>query len=225
MASSSYHHGRLREALVEEAIAAARESGPSGLGLRELARRVGVSHNAAYRHFAHREDLVGEVAAHAMDRLVAAMRARLDELDGPDAQDGLDPVVRARLRLAAVGRAYVEFALAEPGLFRVAFTADPRGAVAGAMLTEGPYLVLCQVLDEMVEVGFLAPPARVGADVTCWSLVHGFSVLNLDGPLAGATPAERATALEQLLLAVDRSYAASTGRRDTLPAQALRLSP
>lgn len=222
MTGSSYHHGRLREALVEEAIAAARERGPAGLGLRELARRVGVSHNAAYRHFADREDLVAEVAAHAMERLVAAMRVRLGEVD--EVADA-EPVLGARLRLAAVGRAYVEFALTEPGLFRVAFTADPEGAVAGAMLTEGPYLLLCQVLDEMVEVGFLAPQARVGADVTCWSLVHGFSVLNLDGPLAGAPPAARAEALEQLLLAVDRSYAASTGRGDTLPRQALRLSP
>ncbi len=67
MTTARYHHGNLREALVAAAVDAAREKGPDGLAVRELARRVGVSHNAAYRHFADREALV-EVVAEARPR-------------------------------------------------------------------------------------------------------------------------------------------------------------
>lgn len=204
MAASSYHHGNLREALIEAAVEAARAHGPEGVGLRELARRVGVSHNAAYGHFAHRDDLVAEVSARAMAQLVEAMQRRLDGV-GPGA-----PVLRARRRLAEIGRAYVAFALAEPGLFRVAFASGPKGDAAGQLFA-GPYILLGQELDNLVDVGFLSPEARVGADMTCWSAVHGFSVLSIDGPLSLAGSDERAQALDQVLVALDRSYATTTG--------------
>ena len=61
MATTPYHHGNLRDALVEAAVDVVREGGPEALSLRELARRVGVSHAAAYRHFADREALVDVV--------------------------------------------------------------------------------------------------------------------------------------------------------------------
>ncbi|MEZ5192680.1 MAG: hypothetical protein R2734_09275 [Nocardioides sp.] len=85
-----------------------------------------MSHNAAYRHFSHRDELLAEIASVAADRLEAAMRRRLDELEEPDH-------VGWPNRLAEVGRAYVEFALAEPGLFAVAFSdAGPGHAQAGS---------------------------------------------------------------------------------------------
>src|SRR3954468_3129329 len=116
-AVSSYHHGNLRPALVEAAAELARVSGPDGVVLREVARQTGVSHNAAYRHFADRDELLAEVAALGMAQLEQAMRDRLA------AVRTRDPVQRARRRLRATGRAYVEFALAEPGMFEVAFAA------------------------------------------------------------------------------------------------------
>ena len=75
MATTPYHHGNLRDALVEAAVDVVREGGPEALSLRELARRVGVSHAAAYRHFADREALVDVVAERALEGLVSRSTA------------------------------------------------------------------------------------------------------------------------------------------------------
>ena len=209
-AAASYHHGNLREALIEAAIDVARERGPDGLALRDLARRVGVSHNAAYRHFADRDALVDEVAGRGLAALTAAMQARLAV-----AERVVDPVLRARRRLAAAGHGYVDFALAEPGLFKVLFTSyptPPDGAVgADGASEQDPFVMLNACLDDLVSVGFLAPAARVHAEITCWSTVHGFAVLHVAGPMRTASPADREAALVVTLTAIDRGYAASTG--------------
>lgn len=207
VSDTAYHHGHLREALVEAAVTAAREHGPEGLAIRDLARRVGVSHNAAYRHFANRDDLVTEVAGRVMERLASAMLTRLN---GVDTQD---PVLRARRRLAETGRAYVDYAVAEPGLFRLAVASLSTVTAASSYPERDPLQLLGQVLDDLVEVGFLAAEARVDAELTCWSAVHGFSVLSIDGPLRRADEAERSSALDRVLVAIDRSYAATTGAR------------
>lgn len=199
MTTARYHHGHLREALAEAAVAAAREHGPDGLAVRELARRVGVSHNAAYRHFADRDALVDVVAEVALAGLVAAMERRLGAVDQPD------PVRRARERLIATGAGYVDFALAEPGLFRVLFTAYPEVPAADDDLTD-PYGMLNAALDHLVEVGYLAAERRPGAEITCWSAVHGFAVLCTEGPLRAVPDADRDAALVVLLETLDRSY-------------------
>src|SRR5919202_94781 len=98
----------------------------------KASRRVGVSHNAAYRHFPDREALLSAVRDRCADALAAAMQARLEAI-GP--QDGTPE--RAFGRLEATGRGYVDFALGEPGLFRTAF------AGKGAPDTgSGPYGLL-----------------------------------------------------------------------------------
>lgn len=205
MASTPYHHGNLREALVDAAVEVVRECGQDGLAVRDLARRVGVSHNAAYRHFANRDDLVAEVAGRVMQQLVEAMERQVA------AVDATEPVLRARRRLAAVGRAYVEFAVAEPGLFRLAFSSYAVVAAATPPTERDPYALLGRVLDDLVDVGFLATEARESADLTCWAAVHGLAVLTTDGALRGADEAKRSFALRQLLDTIDRSYGASTG--------------
>src|SRR3954466_8852272 len=88
-----YHHGNLRAALVQTGVGLARTSGPDGVVLREVARRTGVSHNAAYRHFADRDELLGEIASLAAGQLEEAMQRRLDEVEEED------PAQRSRARL------------------------------------------------------------------------------------------------------------------------------
>ncbi|HSF37917.1 MAG TPA: TetR/AcrR family transcriptional regulator [Nocardioides sp.] len=208
MTRAPYHHGNLREALVEAAVEVVREAGPEGLALRELARRVGVSHAAAYRHFADREALVDAVAERAMDALLAVVHDRLA------AVDETEPVARARRRLVQIGVGYVDFAVAEPGLFRLLFTAYPDPPEGKDPDGEDPYSMLNAALDELVAVGYLDPRDRPGAEVTCWSAVHGFSVLNVEGPLRGMAAPDRDAALTSLLLGIDRGL----GRRGEWPA-------
>jgi AcrR family transcriptional regulator len=179
-----YHHGSLHSALVEASVALAREGGPDRVILREAARAAGVSHSAAYRHFADREALLAEVSAYARNELAAQMLRRVNSAKGP------------RRRLRAVGTAYIDFALTEPGLFRTAFTSHPatfRDAEDDRATTgEGPthtttgaepFEVLGQVLDEANTAGLLDPALRPGAEIAAWSAVHGLAGLLLDGPL------------------------------------------
>jgi AcrR family transcriptional regulator len=179
-----YHHGSLRSALIEASIALAREGGPDRVILREAARAAGVSHSAAYRHFADREALLAEVARFARKELAAEMRRRVNRAKDP------------RRRLRAVGTAYIDFALTEPGLFRTAFTShpatsrdteedgetDPEGPSHDTAIAD-PFDVLGQVLDEAQAAGLLDPRRRPGAEIAAWSAVHGLAGLLLDGPL------------------------------------------
>ncbi|CAM3647122.1 TetR/AcrR family transcriptional regulator [Nocardioides zeicaulis] len=222
MSSSRYHHGHLHEALVEAGVAAVREAGPDGVALRDLARRVGVSHNAAYRHFADREALMGEIAGAGMEALADAGRSRLEAVEEPD------PVRRARLRLRELGRGYVAFARAEPGLFRVAFAdhpaldtapdtaPDPDSTPAVDATTEvregeGPFGQLAACLDDLEAVGFLDPGSRPGAEYTCWAAVHGLAMLLVEGPLQRLPDAEALPIVESVLAALDRGLGAGTG--------------
>jgi AcrR family transcriptional regulator len=196
---NTYHHGNLRAALVEAAADLARAKGPDGVVLREVARQTGVSHNAAYRHFTDRDELLSAVAGLAMDKLEEAMLRRIE------AVGSADPRTAARARLREVGRAYVAFALSEPGLFEVAFAGRPPDPDAPPVPpTGGPYGVLGRVLDELVDAGELAATRRQGADVVCWAAVHGFSMLYLHGPLRETPPELREGPLDLLLDTVAR---------------------
>jgi AcrR family transcriptional regulator len=101
-AKRRYHHGNLKQVLLDSAVALIAEVGFQAFTLRELARRAGVSHNAPYRHFEDKEDLLGAVAAQGFDRLTASMT---------EAMAGGRTAVE-RLRLA--GQGYVKFALSWP---------------------------------------------------------------------------------------------------------------
>jgi AcrR family transcriptional regulator len=200
---SSYHHGNLRTALVEAATELARERGPEGVVLREVARRTSVSHNAAYRHFADREALLAATAEIGMALLADAMREQVARVRTKDPQEA------ARQRMRAVGRGYVQFALAEPGLFETAFAgAEPKGTDPyGSSAADGPYGLLSQALDEAMEQGAVSRERRPGAEVLCWSAVHGFAKLHLHGPLRAVPARQRDEALELMLDRIGQALA------------------
>ena len=185
----AYHHGNLRAELLRTAVDLAREEGPSGVVLREVARRAGVSHNAAYRHYADREELLVATAEAGQDELSRAMANRAARVRGGD------PADRSVRRLREIGKAYVLFAVREPGLFATAFAAT----VERPSDQPGPYELLSTALDEMVACGTLSPARREGAEVACWSAVHGFALLHIDGPLKDVPARERDRQLEAML--------------------------
>lgn len=192
--SAPYHHGNLREELVRQAVALAREKGEAGVVVREAARNAGVSHNAAYRHFKDREALLLAVAQVGMAEMAARMRESAAKSVRGTAQQ------KAKARLRAIGRAYVEFALAEPGLFGIAFSAAAAGQPEQVEeVVAGPYQMLSEALDGMVEAGVVTPKRRVNAEMLCWPAVHGFAALHLEGPLVMSSEEERSAALEDML--------------------------
>jgi len=199
-----YHHGNLREALVDAGVQLARTGGPAAVQLRVASREAGVSHNAAYRHFANQEDLVAAVAVRCMHQLGLLMLERMQTVTARG------PVRRAQARFEAVGRAYIDFARAEPGWFRTAFSSarphsvsDPaKEAEPGEFIS--PYQLLSERLDELVEVGAITRARRRGAEYAAWSSVHGISSLMLDGPLRYLPEAEAQSAIGVVLTSVGR---------------------
>jgi AcrR family transcriptional regulator len=180
-----YHHGNLRQALLEAGLELTRSGGAAALVLRDVTRRVGVSPNAAYRHFADRVSLLRAVAEQIQHSMADRMRA-FDLPGSPGSGDGSPE----RRRLRAVGLGYIAFALAEPGWFDTAF------ANVGSLLTTSPGApaplpleMLLSALDGLVATGELAAERRPGAEWPCWSAVHGFAMMALHGPLQ-ARPAD-----------------------------------
>lgn len=179
----------MREGLIAAGLELARTGGPDAVVLREATRIVGVVPNAAYRHFADRDELLAAVCAAAMAELGARMAAEVARVPGErgdaDAAFG---------RMAAVGTAYLEFARREPGWFATAFAVPEQHPYFVAEGESGadrtPLGQLRTVLDELVEVGLLDARRREGVEFPVWSTVHGLAVLIEQGPLRAAPDAD-----------------------------------
>jgi AcrR family transcriptional regulator len=158
----------LRRALLAEASELARAGGPDSVTLREVARRVGVSPAAIYRHFPDREALLGEVAGFARRDLARRMLDEVERVDEPDLR------ARSIRRFQAIGRGYLRFAEDEPNLLAAAFLPiQPRDAAEDP----SPWHVLATALDELVASGAMPLDRRDGAETIAWSAVHGFATL------------------------------------------------
>jgi AcrR family transcriptional regulator len=191
--------GAVRDGLVAAGLELARVGGPDAVVLREATRMVGVVPNAAYRHFADRDELLAAVCAAAMGELADRMAAGVAQVRG---QYG-DPEA-AGLRLGAIGVAYLEFAREEPGLFATAFALPQQHAYGVADDETGrdrtPLGQLRTVLDELVDAGVLSRQRRDGIEYPIWSAVHGLAVLTGPGPLRDVPDATRRR-LEELTFA------------------------
>jgi AcrR family transcriptional regulator len=194
MATASYHHGNLRQALLEHGVALARAGGPDAVVLRDVQRLAGVSNSAAYRHYADRRALLAAVKADVMAQLGAAMVAALDRVshEGP-------PADRALARFRATGQAYIDFAVGEPGLFRTAFAPDGQPDEDAVPADRHPFQILRGCIDDLVATGLLAEDRRDGFDEAAWAAVHGAATLFLDGPLGMAGTDRRQLITDRLL--------------------------
>jgi AcrR family transcriptional regulator len=182
--------GAVREGLIAAGLELARTGGPDAVVLREATRMVGVVPNAAYRHFADRDELLAAVCAAAMGELADRMAAGVARVRGKRG----DPVAAGR-RLNAIGTAYLEFAHEEPGLFATAFALPQQHAYGapddGTGRDRTPLGQLRAALDELVEAGVLRRDRRDGIEYPIWSAVHGLAVLAGAGPLRDVPEATR----------------------------------
>ncbi|MGW8354548.1 TetR/AcrR family transcriptional regulator [Streptomyces wedmorensis] len=201
MEKQRYHHGNLRQALVEAGLSLARTGGPKAVVLRAASREAGVSHNAAYRHFEDREALLAAVSQRCMEKLGMLMDLRLSSVT-----ENAEPA-RSWTRLDALGRAYVDFARTEPGWFQTAFSATGPHAPSLPEASEAaphPFLLLTQCLDDLTEAGAVPADRRHGSEYAAWSAVHGLSHLLIDGPLRELPEQEVQLALKVTLSVISR---------------------
>lgn len=164
--NSPYHHGNLRQALLEAALRILEQQGEAGLGLRDLARAVGVSPAAPYRHFDNRAALLEALAVTGFQRFAARMEAVA--ATAPEAP------------LEAMGKTYVIFALQNANLFRLMFSPQLQkdGRPGLRMAADAAFATLRRVVDEGD-----AATGRIRA-LAAWARVHGLAVLLLDGQIA-----------------------------------------
>jgi AcrR family transcriptional regulator len=166
-ADRPYHHGNLKAALLNASLALISEVGPQAFTLREVARRAGVSHNAPYRHFRDKDELLAVVALQGFERLTAAMKRSAAR--GTTAEE--------RFRLC--GRAYVSFALRWPQHFQVMFDLPssqnkyPEYAKAG----DEAFATLLTFIAECQEAGALPAGDPESLALMAWSMVHGIAKL------------------------------------------------
>lgn len=168
-ARKPYHHGDLREGLVEAGTALIEEAGLDAFTLRECARRAGVSHAAPKNHFATAEDLLAEIAARGFDRFVAALDEAADA----------EPVQSPDVRLIAMGRAYVGFARANPGVYGLMFRST-RDVPKSEHLKASSTAAWMQLVREVTQVIGPSRSDAAARSFHVWGLVHGIASLIID---------------------------------------------
>jgi AcrR family transcriptional regulator len=177
-----YHHGALEQALIDEAVRQVRERGADQVSLRGLAQTIGVSPSAAYQHFPDKAALLYAVCGAGFTELTRRMTEAVDAVTAEGDAGAID-------RFLAVGRVYLDFAVAETHLFRHMFSAS---SAKGSQFTHpddfmdvrwepgvDPHDLLLARIAELADRGLLRLPLEQSEalDVLAWSLVHGFSSL------------------------------------------------
>ena len=169
---SSYHHGNLREVLIDAAVELIAVHGPEKLSVREVAKLAGVSPGAPFRHFATRTDLLTAVAEQASRKLRHAVEAALHQhTDQP-----------ALLRFAAIGHAYLQWAKTYPTHFRVVSDRSLTHYASSACMQEDNQWIRAQMallLDNAL--GAHQEATRPLAQIAARALVYGLARMNVDG--------------------------------------------
>ena len=173
--SGRYHHGDLRNALIEAALQLVAEKGVAGLTLRETARRVGVSQAAPYRHFPDKSALLAAVAEEGFRSM---HRQILEAL----AQSPADTASR----LSAIGVGYVRFAVDHPAHFRIMFAQELAKNVTSPTAEQAAMAVFQELAAEILKgqlSGFIRADDPIRLAVACWAIAHGLAAILVEGLL------------------------------------------
>ena len=184
-----YHHGNLRQVLIEAAHQLIVERGPEGFTLSEAARLAGVSPAAPYRHFKDRDALLAEVARAGFERFA-------DQLE--QAWSGGEPSALAAFE--AMGRAYLRFAREEPASYAAMFQADYTGIEDKELrsASDRAFEILQRASESLCQSlpAEMRPPSRL-MSMHVWALSHGIATLFAKGkPTSGKAPMSAEEVLE-----------------------------
>ncbi|MBN8949753.1 MULTISPECIES: TetR/AcrR family transcriptional regulator [unclassified Rhizobium] len=173
-----YHHGDLRNALLEAGRGLLEEGGPTALSIREIARRVGVSAPAAYHHFSGLDEIAVALAERGFAELADSLQAAPSNAKG---------------QLAPAGMAYVAFARQNPGLYRLMFGEGFHTAFAGHDGIRTLRLAAYEVIKSGLSKRMQADEVDTAA-LFLWSLTHGLALLMIDGQFDAGTDPEKLVA-------------------------------
>lgn len=175
MTDQPYHHGKLREALLERAMETIEEAGVDGLSLRQLARDVNVSHGAPAKHFRDKQALIDAVAMAGFESMNRRIR------DAAQSNENL------RGRFVSVGKAYVDFAVEHPALLTVMYSTKHHPDSSDELRSTGAQGIhLAQaMIAEAQEAGVLAPGNPETLAMVCFVSLHGTALLAAGGQLDG----------------------------------------
>ena len=178
----NYHHGDLRQRIIEEALMWIEQENIVSLSLRKIARQIGVSHNAPYRHFPDKESLLVEIAKIGFIELHQALQQAF--INSPDDW---------QRKLEAIGVAYVEYAVNHQAYHRVMFNdgyTDYEKYPQLGQASEEAFDVLLNVIKAGQEAKIFTSEDPMQLARVCWSLVHGVSTLAIDNQPIASDPEE-----------------------------------
>ena len=174
--AKTYHHGDLKSAAIKKTVEIIQKKGEVDFTLREIATSLKVSHTAVYRHFKSKSDLLASIAEEGFTLLVDGFGEAVRDLKAP------------RQRFQALGRAYIEFALANPAHYRAMFHRELRCEKERRAELEAAGMKAFARLTASLQEGMKAQvyrkddPAVIARSV--WASIHGFSILLIDGQFA-----------------------------------------
>jgi AcrR family transcriptional regulator len=176
MPRKPYHHGDLKNALIQAGVAILSKEGMQGLSLRKVAQRAGVSHNAPYSHFPDKQSLIAAISTEGFQQLY-------DELDAAMAAHPNNP----KEQLVQGARAYVQFAMNNIDTFKIMFAGvleKEKKYPAYVEISQKTFQRVVEVVRTCQEAGVLrATPPEIMA-VSLWGQIHGIVSLMLEGQIS-----------------------------------------
>jgi AcrR family transcriptional regulator len=195
MSEKSYHHGDLKNALIQAGIKILAEDGINGLSLRKVAREAGVTHSAPYAHFTDKQALIAAISTDGhrkvYDRISKVLKAYPD-----------DPL----RQLIETAWTYVEFGFTEPDHFKIAFNASVEKEREYADLVEATkttFNEFKQLIIRCQNAGLIDAGEPDLVAVTLWALVHGFVIL-IQGGMVSHTVTDRYSKRKMLILSLNQ---------------------
>jgi AcrR family transcriptional regulator len=175
---NTYHHGDLKNALIQAGIEILSEEGVKGLSLRRVAKRAGVSHTAPYAHFADKQALVAAISTEGYKKLY-------EQLTLIDAEFGSDPLKK----MVEVAWTYVQFAINDPAHFKITFSGvieKEKDYPAFVEISRQSFAFIVEMVADCQAAGILQSGPSDLIAVHLWGAMHGLATLHIEDQLSSA---------------------------------------